>query len=244
MSTAGEREWSVGNVEDETRTAAREKISPEELIVTKGPMKGKNISFSLDDLTNRLHFTFRAGGEPVPICFWFFFSLIVQISACWIVLVLNNQVNKHTRSYLKCVHLSQSEQNEGIFCILCFNRSILIQWKDALSSANFSSGERQISSWMTVDTASLCGPRVSWVHTNIYNGIQKISVCTRTHELKTCWALMVWPLLQYVINNYYLLTERVCFFLHLDVLYWGAEKHDILQCQFLQPVKPFASSYA
>lgn len=69
MSTAGEREWSIGNVEDETRTAAREKISPEELIVTKGPMKGKNIYFSLDDLTNRLHFTFRAGGEPVPICF-------------------------------------------------------------------------------------------------------------------------------------------------------------------------------
>lgn len=42
MSTAGEREWSIVNVEDETRTAAREKISQEELIVTKGLMKGEN----------------------------------------------------------------------------------------------------------------------------------------------------------------------------------------------------------
>lgn len=44
MSTAGEREWSIVNVEDETRTAAREKISQEELIVTKGRMKGTNNS--------------------------------------------------------------------------------------------------------------------------------------------------------------------------------------------------------
>lgn len=42
MSTAGEREWSIVNVEDETRTAASEKISQEELIVTKGHMKGEN----------------------------------------------------------------------------------------------------------------------------------------------------------------------------------------------------------
>lgn len=42
MSTAGEREWSIVNVEDETRTAAREKISQEKLIVTNDIMKGKN----------------------------------------------------------------------------------------------------------------------------------------------------------------------------------------------------------
>lgn len=41
MSTAGKREWSVANVGNEIHTAAKEKISPEELSVTTRLTKGK-----------------------------------------------------------------------------------------------------------------------------------------------------------------------------------------------------------
>lgn len=66
MSTAGEREWSIANVEDETRTAAREKISQEELIVTKGRMKGeKNLLICLNKFKNLFAFCFQRGMETV-----------------------------------------------------------------------------------------------------------------------------------------------------------------------------------
>lgn len=44
MSTAGKREWSVVNVGNKIHTAAKEKISPEELTVTRRRMRGKNLS--------------------------------------------------------------------------------------------------------------------------------------------------------------------------------------------------------
>lgn len=43
MSTAGKKEWSVASVGNEIRTAAKEKINPEELTVIIRPMKGKNL---------------------------------------------------------------------------------------------------------------------------------------------------------------------------------------------------------
>lgn len=41
MSTAGKREWSVVNERNKIRTAAKEKISPEELTINTRPMRGK-----------------------------------------------------------------------------------------------------------------------------------------------------------------------------------------------------------